>query len=199
MRKRRPDEVIKRFRPENIAELKKLARKAARWAKDHVNDLRQADPKMLEPMSDRTADNWRPLFAIADAASSHWPNTARKVALQLSRGLEDPSSEVQLLANIRAAFNTRDEDRLSSESLGKIIGIEPNPLARRLRPFGVKPYGMRLGGKTLRGYLLTDFEDTFARYLPRESATLQHSKETKAFNDVQSATKKADVAVQKAP
>ncbi len=100
MRKRRPDEEIERFRPDQVADLKELARKAARWAKYQLDALRLAEPEVPESMPDRTADNWRPLFAIADAVGGHWPETARRVALLLSGGLEDPSPEVQVLADI---------------------------------------------------------------------------------------------------
>jgi len=35
-------------------------------------------------------------------------------------------------------------------------------------PFGVHPKTIRFGDKTAKGYLLADFEDAFARYVPSE-------------------------------
>ena len=194
MQKRRPDKEIKRFRRDRIAGLKKLTRKAARWGEDHIDVLRQADPTMLKGLSDRAADNWRPLFAIADAAGGHWPETARHVALQLSENLEDPLPEVQLLADSRAAFEARRVDRLSSEALGKEVGLKPHHLARQLQPFGIRPRVIRIGDKTPRGYLLADFEDTFAAYLPPQNATPQQSNEVNNLGSSRSATGADDVA-----
>ncbi len=194
MQKRRPDEEIERFRPGRVADLKALARKAARWAEDHLDALRQADPKMPESMSDRIADNWRPLFTIADAVGGHWPDTARYTALRLSSGSKDPSPEVQVLADICAAFKDSGEDRLPSETLGKKVGFKPHLLARRLQPFGIKPRVIRFNLKTLRGYKLSYFEDAFARYLPRESATPQQTNKINGLGESPPATSSNDVA-----
>jgi hypothetical protein len=38
-------------------------------------------------------------------------------------------------------------------------------LARLLKPFEVSPECIRVGGKTLRGYLVEQFRDAFRRYL----------------------------------
>ncbi len=194
MRKRRPDEEIERFRPDQVADLKELARKAARWAKYQLDALRLAEPEVPESMPDRTADNWRPLFAIADAVGGHWPETARRVALLLSGGLEDPSPEVQVLADIRTLFRDRGVDRLSSESLGKDVELNPYHLARRLQPFGIRPHGIRIGDKTPRGYMREDFEDAFTRYLPPESATPQQPNEINELEEPSPATGGDDVA-----
>jgi hypothetical protein len=36
----------------------------------------------------------------------------------------------------------------------------------RLRPYGIKPKVIRIGGATPRGYRREDFEDAWVRYLP---------------------------------
>jgi hypothetical protein len=38
-------------------------------------------------------------------------------------------------------------------------------LARRLKPYGVRPAQIRVGERTLKGYRAADFEDPFGRYL----------------------------------
>ena len=54
-------------------------------------------------LHDRAADNWRPLFAIADLAGGNWPTLARQVAVRLSEGgaEQDASVRVQLLMDIK--------------------------------------------------------------------------------------------------
>jgi putative DNA primase/helicase len=54
-----------------------LARKCARWAADHVEALKDAEPVMPELLHDRAQDNWEPLIASADAVGGQWPARAR--------------------------------------------------------------------------------------------------------------------------
>ena len=68
LRRRRPDEPIEPFRFDRTDHLDQLARKAARWALDNADRIRDADPVMPAGVFNRVADNWRPLLAIADAA-----------------------------------------------------------------------------------------------------------------------------------
>jgi hypothetical protein len=90
---------------------------------------------------------------------------------------------VTLLADIRATFEERQQDRLSSaelvESLVALEGrpwaewkggkpITPNGLARLLAPFGIKPGTIRTSAGTPKGYHRPQFDDAFARYLPEE-------------------------------
>ena len=39
-------------------------------------------------------------------------------------------------------------------------------LATLLRPFGIRPSTVRIGEVTRKGYMLADFQDSFARYIP---------------------------------
>jgi hypothetical protein len=94
----------------------------------------------------------------------------------------------QLLADICRVFAELRVDRISSNDLCEQLGdlesrpwanlndgfrLSPNKLAILLRPFDIKPHGIRIGLTTPKGYLLRDFEDAFARYLPpkRNNAT----------------------------
>ena len=95
---------------------------------------------------------------------------------------DDHSVNVQLLADIRAIFSERGVDRLPSaklvEHLAAIEGrpwaewkagrsITANGVARLLGPFGIAPDTIRIGDRTMKGYLLARFEDdAFKRYLP---------------------------------
>ncbi len=39
-------------------------------------------------------------------------------------------------------------------------------MARRLKPYEVRPAQVRVGEPTLKGYRAADFQDPFGRYLP---------------------------------
>lgn len=190
LRRRRPDEQIEAFRFDRTGPLDSAARRAARWALDHANVVSGIDPTMPAGVYNRAADNWRPLLAIADAAGGGWSERARRAvkAAGAGAGDHDQSVRVMLLADISNMFAERDVDRLASadivEGLVAIEGrpwpewkagkpITPTGLARQLALFGIKPDTHRIGSRTPKGYVITQFEDAFARYLPPATATPQ--------------------------
>jgi hypothetical protein len=80
---------------------------------------------------------------------------------------------VRLLAAIREAFDSKRVDRFSSKDLVEALRATKQDvltfetgLPRMLKPFGIRPHVIRIGSATPRGYLRTDFEDAWARYLP---------------------------------
>ena len=130
LRRRRPDEPVESLRLDRPNGLDRLARMAARWAADHLDVLRDADPAMPESVFNRAADNWRPLLAIADAAGGDWPERARNAAVAFAAEYTDESRRVQLLADIADAFEAKKTDRLSSDDLtAHLVGLEDRPWA----------------------------------------------------------------------
>jgi putative DNA primase/helicase len=186
LRRRLSDEAIEAFRFDRIEHLDQLARKAARWATDNTDRIRDADPDMPAGVFNRMADNWRPLLAIADVVGCEWPSRARR-ALEMSGAPaagDEQSVRALLLADIRTIFAERCAERLASaelvETLAAIEGrpwaewkagkaITANGLARLLAPFAIVPDTIRLGDRTPKGYHRHQFEDAFARYLPQEA------------------------------
>jgi putative DNA primase/helicase len=211
-----PIEMLRKLKTEKVArlrqrdgeDLRNLARKAARWAQDHMEHLCNARPKMPEWLNDRAADAWEPLFAIADIAGDVWPERARRAALILARDSADDneSTRLKLLADIRGAFAARDTDRIASEDLvAHLVGLDDRPwpeygktrkpismtqVARLLAPLRIKSGTIRLAdSRTAKGYYRGAFEDAFARYLPDiQNVTTSQAKETAAFSDFQNVT-----------
>jgi hypothetical protein len=185
MRRALPEEKVSRFDDKERDKLLPLARKARRWADEHMEALRTADPRTPDALHGRAADNWRPLLAVADVAGGAWPDYARQACerLALSKSTEQDSFRVQLLADIRALFEDRRVERISSVEIvqglcviegrpwqdwGRGKSITANQLARLLAPFGVKPKTMRIDKEQpSKGYERLDFDDPFNRYLPR--------------------------------
>lgn len=191
---RRGLEAVRTDRPERFASLRSQCR---RWTDDYRLALADADPGMPESLANRRADNWRPLFAIADAAGGEWPARVRLAVETIEAGGEDGGEagmRLQLLADIRAAFAEAGADveaMATSDLVRRLVEIEASPwgemphggraitahtLARLLRPWGVKSADAWLGGRSLKAYRRADFHDLFARYLspsppihPRES------------------------------
>jgi len=200
MRRKKRDERVERFRADRVGDLQELRSKAARWALDNWDALRAADPEVPSPLHDRERDNWRPLFAIADAAGGDWPTKAREAAVALSSSLADDDEDsdgVVLLGDLRRIFDAEGEPVIFTRLLLlRLCDLEDRPwaewrdrkalsgvqLARLLRPFGVKPRQVRIGDKTSKGYERQWFEDAFARYLPPSDP--KHPKQVNGNSDL---------------
>ena len=183
MRRRLPSESIAQFRADRTDDLKILARKAARWANDNLETLRAMDPAMPPTITNRDADNWRPLIAIAEAAGGEWPAHARVIAETIVDKAEGDEKSVRtlLLEDIRSVLATKSVDKLSSAELVEALlamkdrpwpelgraakPITQNKLAGLLKDFGIRPCNVWVGAKPLKGYGRGQFEDAFARYL----------------------------------
>jgi hypothetical protein len=199
MKRRAPSEQVAPLRRRHVAQLGHLPRKCARWARDNAERLRGADVQSPEGLSDRAADNWEPLLAIADAVGAAWPTTTRTTAVALSNpsaGDEGDSRGQLLLADVRSLLGTDDrvttkqllsalnrlEDRPWADSAGG-KGLSPHQLSRMLARFDVRPKTIRFGTTTAKGFLREDFDDAFARYLPEAGTSVTTAPEPLILHD----------------
>jgi putative DNA primase/helicase len=186
MRRRMPGEKIDRLRTDQQSRFNELRRKLARFALDARAILENADPLMPLSLNDRDADNWRVLFAIAEAAGGDWPARAVAACAALNAGLEADEADTigtALLKDIRAAFKQKGEpEKLSSAELCQALAddeaspwaafgrsgkpITPPAMARLLKRFKIAPKVLRNGAQVWRGYERGAFADAWARYLP---------------------------------
>jgi hypothetical protein len=209
MRRRTPDESIVPFRLRKVKPRAQVLReRMAVWARANLEALAEAEPEMPEGITDRPADVWEALLAVADAAGGNWPERARAAALVLEavRTEASPSLGVQLLGDIRAVFEQAGVDRLPSQELCDRLAqmeeapwadlggrrIEPRGLAARLRDYGPRPATIRVGDETPRGYVLADFLDAWCRYLPLPPRSATSA--TSAADETETASLTSDVA-----
>ena len=212
LRRRKPTERVKQFRSERADELRQLARKIARWVSDNRDALEASDPD-TGSLSNRAADNWRPLFAIADRAGGEWSVGVRAIAEAAEAAKQDQSIRVMLLSDIRDVLAGRPRvDRIGSADLAAELGaIEGRPwaewkhgkaitatgLARLLAPFCVSPATRRDGPDTFKGYLVSDFNEAFARYLGDQTVTPSQLNNDGQCDALQTVTLKTDVTLSK--
>ena len=188
LRRRKKAERIVKFTHQDDSELVKLRSRLRRWSMDSTEALRDVAPSMPEAFENRRADNWRVQFAIADLASEDWGDQARAAAVEIEGDLDSRTINAHALADIRSIFVPKDDDR-TLEPLDRISSadlvaqlctysdspwsewrggkpITQNQLARLLKPYGIAPQVIRLpSGGTIRGYLRTQFEEAWSRYL----------------------------------
>jgi hypothetical protein len=91
MKRRAPGETVSRFLLGRTPELSEAAMKAARWIADNAEAIRDCDPDIPESIFNRAADNWAPLFAIAEVAGGDIAERARQAALAACGIQEDMS------------------------------------------------------------------------------------------------------------
>ena len=87
------DEKPKRFDLRHVQHEVELCRKLARWIADNRVAIAACDPVLPEAAFNRVADNWRPLFAIAEVAGGEWPQRCLAAFEKLTR-VESEDTEV---------------------------------------------------------------------------------------------------------
>jgi len=187
-----PDELKVRFDSLHTEIESILCRKLARWTQDNFAALQACDPAMPPTAFNRLADNWRPLFAIAQIAGGDWPRRAREAFNHLTnQENDDEAFALILLADIRQIFVESGCTRISSTQLVERLRALPgrpwqsnlgpssaaalpkvdpsraayNWLANQLRRYSIQSHTLRVGPKRVKGYELVDFTRSFARWL----------------------------------
>lgn len=135
---------------------------------------------MPDGVSDRNADVWEPLLAVADAVGGLWPERARASAVTLVTDTkrDNGSLGIRLLTDIRTVFGVR-ESFSTVDLIVVLIDLEESPwgdlkgkpldgrrLSRLLKPYKVGPKPLRIGTTIRKGYERSHFLDPWARYLP---------------------------------
>jgi hypothetical protein len=183
-RRRKKSELFERFKHQDDAELADLRSRLRRWSMDNEEVLHGATVAMPEGFENRRGDNWRLQFAIADLAGDDWGEQARAAAAKIEAGNDSRTETVLLLAAIRTIFDSIADGAISSEDLCVKLTVDPdsewaewgksskpitqNQLARLLKDHHIHPDHVRpkaLGGKQVRGYQRSWFEEAWARYL----------------------------------
>jgi Protein of unknown function (DUF3631) len=218
LHRRKADDIVEELRPDRCQALERIARMAARWCEDHRAEVAEADPDM-HGLINRVADNWRPLFAIAEVVGGDWPERVLAAAEALAPR-ESESIGPMLLSDVRALFDAKGAgDKIPSahicEELAAMEGrpwaewkggkpITANQLARLLKPFRIAPENMRMGDHVQKGYQRHQFEEAWATYLAPVSARGENeplhrykADETRVSDAFRSATRENLVAAPK--
>ena len=187
MRRRLPTEEVERFRADQTQHLDRLCRMSARWARDNLQRIRDADPDMPTELSDRAWDNWRPLLTIAQLAGGSWPNKAVSAMLAINHpnaDAEGGSVGIMLLQDLREILTAYTDKNIATEFIirqltgndfldrpwrtyGKGSPISAKQVSNLLKSFEIKSDTRHFpNGPKLKGYVVEDFKDAFRRYLP---------------------------------
>jgi hypothetical protein len=192
MRRRRPDERVDQFREKVVEREAEPIREAlTAWITAVADQVGNAEPEMPQGVTDRSAEIWEPLIALADAAGGHWPVTARDAChhFVLETGPQAGSLGVRLLADLRELYTVHGTDRLATaDILAALVGLDEAPwsdlygkpldarrLARELGRYGVRPVTFETDSGSAKGYATfsttgkqaqAGLFDAWSRYLP---------------------------------
>lgn len=189
MRRRARNEKVEPFRARiHEAEGHALRDRLATWAEQARETVLGAWPDMPDGVSDRPADVWEPLLAVADAVGGHWPDRARAACVALvraSKANDKGSLGVRLLTDLRDHVMVGIDrlptiaiiDRLNALDDAPWADLNGKPLDnRRLsRMLGeymtadnepIASRNIKTAGSVLKGYYATDLHDAWQRYCP---------------------------------
>ncbi|QTD99464.1 DUF3631 domain-containing protein [Streptomyces cyanogenus] len=219
MRKRAPNERVESYR-QRIHEKQghALRDRLATWAETVSDEVANAWPEMPEGVTDRPADVWEPLLAVADAAGGHWPARARAACLELVNAAhenDEASLGVRLLTDLRdkvfcgedrmptaailecllamedAPWGDLDDKPINSRTLARMLGQYVTPANKP-----IKPRGIRTASGFPKGYYADDLTDAWTRYCPpppEESATSATSATPQVSRDASVADTATDI------
>ncbi len=181
------------------------------WRNDPDLEL-DPDPDMVG-MSNRFADNWRPLISIADSLPG-WGKKARDAMRLFAAGFQDADPRILLLTDIRKVFDACMLDRIPTKALIDALlamddadwtefrglrgdqaphKLKDSELAVMLREFKIRsrviwPPHRKRETKSARGYLRTAFEQIWATYCSDEAVTPSQSGNVKGLQPTEGDT-----------
>ncbi|WP_390352316.1 DUF3631 domain-containing protein [Streptomyces goshikiensis] len=189
MRRRARNERVQPFRrrlhaPEGHA----LRDRLAAWADSVRHLVDGVFPDMPNEVTDRPADVWEPLIAVADAAGGDWPARARAACAQIvaaSKQDDKGSIGIRLLTDLRDHVLNGIERLPTISVLDRLYALEEAPwadmggkpltsrgLAKMLGEYmtgdnkPIEPRNIKTGGAVLKGYYAADLADAWTRYCP---------------------------------
>ncbi|MFE3016714.1 DUF3631 domain-containing protein [Streptomyces sp. NPDC059256] len=189
MRRRAPNEHVEAFRARiHEKEGNALRDQLATWAEQVRTRVDGAWPEMPEGVTDRPADVWEPLLAVADAAGGHWPQRAREACVELvtaaSAG-DKASLGIRLLTDLRDTVFNGSDRMPTAQILAGLTAMDEAPwadmsgkpidarqLSQRLGEYvtadnqPIKARNIRTAGGVVKGYYASDLHDAWKRYCP---------------------------------
>jgi len=185
LKKKKKKEKVERFRSRKIDKITfDTNKKMARFATDNTDkfvEVMDQDPYLPKELDDRTANNFEPLFAVADLISKETGDDIREIALErMGAQVEEESSNTVLLlrdmkqvfekegevvhtATFVAELNKKEDSSWGGWNNGK--GINARNIAKLLKDLEIKSKTLLTKEQQLKGYKKEWFEDAFSRHV----------------------------------
>jgi hypothetical protein len=185
MQRRNCSERVERFLFRKVGpEGEGLRRRISAFISENRRAIERAyENVQVDFIEDRDAEAWESLFAVLSVADVSRFEELRTCALALTghkdAGDVEESLSLRLLSDLRDVWPEGQGTAFSATLLESLKAIEDSPwgedekfngrkLSRFLRPFGVESRQVRVETKTAKGYLFSELEPVFVRYLGLE-------------------------------
>jgi hypothetical protein len=184
LKRKLPSEEVQDFAHIDDDAQATLRRKLARWGDDNWEGLAKARPQIPTGFDNRVRRNWWVLLAAAELAGADCAERARKAATAME-GIQDITDiEIELLRDIKAAFDADGSAEISTKALITALSadeerpwatfakgkpVTDRQIARMLGKYRIKSDDVRPNGVHAKGYQRARFEDVWARYPPKPS------------------------------
>ena len=198
MQRRTPQQRVERFLLGRAkAESEPIREAITNFATTSESRIRAEYERLMNAdlsfLSDRDAELWIPLFSICSVLAPDRVPELTQAAKQLCAAKAetdaDDSPSIKLLRDIATVWPERTECWNSASLIEELKSLDDSPwrdqglsfhrLAQMLKPFEIKPRGIRIGDKTPKGYRRVDFLTAWARYVPDTVASdPQHPQQT---------------------
>jgi putative DNA primase/helicase len=182
LQRARPDEQRTAFDSRHLEDETRHKRMLARWAADNFDAIQNREPQLPRGAVNRLADNWRPLFAIAEVVGGEWPQRAARAFWTLqAEELDMQDLGTLLLEDVRDVFTAAGNPAgmHSSAIIEELTLLDHRPwgdfkhgkplnerqLAWILKPFKIKPRQLKIRQRNANGYLLADMLPAIKRYV----------------------------------
>ncbi len=181
LRRKMQNESVKTKRDDYFESLQELRECLESWTSLlTLNDHHWEAPSQG---SDRSKDNWKPLFVVAAAAGGGWIDKAHAAYEQLevkSKASKSISIGTELLIDIRRILSRKNDVQIKASELRQELtlledsewysfngykGITQKWLSNKLKGYGVETEKTR----DANVYLTNELEELFKRYLPPET------------------------------
>ena len=183
MERKPKTELRPRWRNRDRQAVMDLCRKIGTWVKGNADEIITArgQVKLPKTINDRQWDSWEVLGAIAKVAGGDWPKRAVAACKYITDASEDTRSYGELLiGDLSAIFSHKEGEGFITSAViceflnkmeerpwsnwNKGRGFNPSALARKLKPFDIKPRQKKQRGSPQRGYDYEGLEPLFSRY-----------------------------------
>ena len=157
-----------------------IKRQLARWADDNAGAFSELHP-IMSGLSNRDADNYEPLLAIAQLAGGDWVKHIEQACIKLMEHASDNQSiGVELLEACRDAFDTLKLDKIFTHELMEYLlkdeeavfatynrgrPMTPRQVAKKLAGYEIKSKTVRRGYEIKKGYERGQFLEAWTVYL----------------------------------
>lgn len=171
MRRRSPGQQVADFRERDArAEAEPIREQLDTWAQQNHEVLAAARPAMPTGVTDRAAEIWEPLLAIADLAGADWSAKARVACrfFVIASAADDEKLSLgqRLLRDIKVVMDRERVDGMWSADIITKLTADPESewrdrwgkaldqrrLAKELNRYGVRSVNLRIGVGQAKGY-----------------------------------------------